>query len=93
MQLNYLLDQGGFVVKGDGTFAVDETKIREGVIGLTHDIMTMQAAGDYEKAKALGDRLGVVRPPVQHLLDQLAAVPVDIEPVFTTAEQLLTEFR
>jgi hypothetical protein len=50
VQLNYLLDQGGFVVKPDGTFAADESKIKEGVIGLTHDIMTIQAAGDYDKA-------------------------------------------
>jgi hypothetical protein len=93
VQLNYLLDQGGFVVKPDGTFAVDDARIKEGVIGLTHDIMTMQAAGDYEKAKALGDRLGVVRPPVQRLLDKLATVPVDIEPIFTTADQLLAQNR
>ena len=94
VQLNYLLDQGGFVVKPDGTFAVDQAKIKEGVIGLTHDIMTIQAAGDYAKAKVLGDRLGVVRPAVQQLLDKLAAsVPVDIEPRFTTADQLLAEPR
>lgn len=93
VQLNYLLDQGGFVVKPDGRFAVDESKIKEGVIGLTHDIMTIQAAGDYEKAKALGDRLGVVRPPVQRMLNQLATVPVDIEPIFTTADQLLAQNR
>ena len=49
----------------------------------------MQAAGDYAKAKALGDRLGVVRPPVQAALDKLTDVPVDIEPRFVTAEQLL----
>jgi hypothetical protein len=82
VQLNYLLDQGGFVVRPDGTFAVDESKIRDGVVGLTREIMTIQAEGSYEKAKALGDRLGVVRPPVQALLDKLAAVPVDIEPIF-----------
>jgi hypothetical protein len=93
VQLNYLLDQGGFVVKPDGTFAVDQNKIKEGVIGLTHDIMTIQAAGDYERAKALGDRLGVVRPSVQKLLDRLAGVPVDIEPRFTTAEQLAADGR
>lgn len=89
VQLNYLLDQGGFVVRPDGTFTVDQNKIRDGVVGLTREIMTIQAEGSYEKAKALGDRLGVVRPPVQALLDKLAAVPVDIEPQFTTAEQLL----
>src|SRR5204863_1036490 len=31
VQLNYLLDQGGFVVKPDGTFAVDPAKIKDGV--------------------------------------------------------------
>ena len=91
VQLNDLLDSGGFLVKPDGTFAVDNNKIKEGVVGLTHDIMTIQAEGSYEKAKALGDRLGVVRPPVQKLLDKLLTVPVDIEPRFTTAEQLLSQ--
>jgi hypothetical protein len=89
VQLNYLVDHGAFTIKPDGTFAVDPAKIKEGVIGLTHDIMTIQAEGDYAKAKALGDRLGVVRPDVQRMLDRLAAVPVDIEPQFTTAERLL----
>ena len=93
VQLNYLLDQGAFVVKPDGTFSVDKGKIKEGVIGLTHDIMTIQAEGNYQKAKELGDRLGVVRPPVQKLLDKLNDVPVDIEPRFTTAEKLLADAR
>ena len=50
--------------------------------------MTIQAEGDYAKAKALGDRLGIVRPPVQKALDKLIDVPVDIEPRFTAAAQL-----
>jgi hypothetical protein len=88
VQMNYLLDQGGFVVKPDGTFAVDQNKIKDGIVGLTREIMTIQAEGNYEKAKALGDRLGNVRPPVQKLLDRLSSVPVDIEPNFVTANQL-----
>jgi hypothetical protein len=89
VQLNYLLDQGGFTVKPDGTFAVNRDRIKEGVTTLTRDIMTIQADGDYAKAKALGERLGIVRPEVQKALDRLMAVPVDIEPRFTTAGQLL----
>jgi hypothetical protein len=89
IQLNFLLDAGGFVARPDGTFAVDRSKIKEGVTALTRDIMTMQAQGDYGKATALASRLGVVRPPVQRALDRLSAVPVDIEPRFTTAERLL----
>ena len=55
--------------------------------------MTMQAEGDYAKAKALGERLGVVRPPVQRALDKLAAVPVDIEPRFGAADRLVEEIE
>jgi hypothetical protein len=90
VQLNYLLDQRGFVAKPDGTFEVNRDRIKEGVAGLTRDIMSIQAEGDYAKAKALGERLGVVRPEVQAALDKLAAIPVDIEPRFTTAERLLS---
>jgi hypothetical protein len=79
------------VVKPDGTFAVESGKIKDGVISLTREIMTIQAEGDYGKAKALGDRLGVVRPEVQRALDRLTDVPIDIEPRFTTADKLLTE--
>jgi hypothetical protein len=89
VQFNYLLDAGGFVAHADGTFGIDLAKVKTGVAGLTHDIMTIQAEGDYAKAIALRDRLGVVRPPVQRALDKMTAIPVDIEPKFTTAAQLL----
>jgi len=91
IQLNYLLDHGGFVVRPDGTLAVDHAKIAGAVAGLTRDIMTIQAEGNYAKSKELGERLGVVRPAVQTALDRLTAVPVDIEPVFTTADRLVKE--
>jgi hypothetical protein len=91
VQMNYLTDAGAFAVKPDGTFAVDAAKIKDGVIGLTRELMTIEAEGSYARAKALGDRLGVVRPQVQSALDRLTAVPVDIEPRFTTAGQLLAQ--
>ena len=59
----------------DGTFAVDTAKIKDGVVALTREIMTIQAEGNYAKAKALGDRLGIVRPPVQAALDKLTERP------------------
>src|SRR5262252_7330244 len=42
MQLNYFLDHGGGTVAPDGTFAVDTARIKQNVIDLTRDIMTMQ---------------------------------------------------
>ncbi|MDP3720591.1 MAG: hypothetical protein Q8T13_22740 [Acidobacteriota bacterium] len=89
IQLNYLLDRGGFTVNADGTFAVDTAKIRDAVTALTGEIMTLQAEGSYAKAKQMIDTLGVLRPPTKAVLDKLTAVPVDIEPRFVTALDLL----
>ena len=91
VQFNYLLDHGAFVVNQAGTFAVNWDKIKAGVEGLTREVMSIQAEGNYEKAKELTAKLGVVRPEVQAALDKLKSVPVDIEPKFTTAEQLVRE--
>jgi hypothetical protein len=91
IQLNYFLDNGGVKVAPDGTFAVDPAKIKQNVIALTRDIMTLQAEGSQAKAKSLIDKMGVVRPEVQTVLDRLKNVPVDIEPRFVTAERLLAE--
>jgi hypothetical protein len=89
LQLNYLLDAGAFVVNADGTFAVNDAKIKDAVAGLTRELMTIQANGDYAGAQALLKKMVVVRPEVQRVLDKLTDVPVDIEPRFTTAGQLL----
>ena len=78
-------------VQGDARTARSRSttrKIDDAVTALTREIMTLQAEGSYAKAKALIDRLGVVRPNVQKVLDRLTTVPVDIEPRFTTAERL-----
>jgi hypothetical protein len=93
IQLNYLLDFRGFVVNNDGSFSVNKDRIKEGVAGLTRDIMTIQAEGNYAAAKALGDKMGIVRPPVQKALDKLQSIPVDIEPQFVTADNLLKKMR
>ncbi|OFW41639.1 MAG: hypothetical protein A3J29_11645 [Acidobacteria bacterium RIFCSPLOWO2_12_FULL_67_14b] len=89
IQLNYLLDHGGFTVSGDGTFAVDTAKIRDAVTSLTREIMTLEAEGSYAKATQMIETLGVLRPPTKAILDKLTAVPVDIEPRFVTARDLL----
>jgi len=63
-------------------------RIKDAVAGLTREIMTLQAAGDYAKAKDMLARRAVVRPDVQRVLDRLQGVPVDIEPRFVTADEL-----
>jgi hypothetical protein len=84
LQINWLLDAGGFKVNNEGKFSVDFAKVKEGVTSLTREIMTLQATGNYAATKSLFDQLVVIRPEVKRVLDGLNNVPVDIEPSFTT---------
>ena len=84
IQFNYLTLEGGITIDElSGKFSVDQSKIKDAVVKLTDDILTMQAEGSYVKAKALCDRFGIIHPAMQKALDKLANIPVDIEPEFT----------
>ncbi|HTA70836.1 MAG TPA: hypothetical protein VK776_21275 [Bryobacteraceae bacterium] len=93
LQVNYLTDKGGFIARPDGTFEVDFAKIKGAVRDLDHDLLTLEATGDYAGAKRMLDGLGVIRPNMQKALDSLTGIPVDIEPVFVTANQLTASAR
>jgi len=87
LQFNYLTDEGAIKFnEATGRFSVDHAKIKEGVTKLTHDLLTLEAEGSYDKAKAMLDKFAVIRPPMQQALDKLKNVPVDIEPVFPLAK-------
>ena len=88
LQVNYLLDHGAIRIDKDGLFSLDLAKTKQAVTGLTHDIMTLQAHGDYAGVKQLFERMVKIRPEVQHVIDRLGNVPVDIAPKFVTAAEL-----
>lgn len=88
MQLNYLLDKGGFVQNADGTFSVNDAKIGDAVRDLDRDLLTLEATGDYDGGKRMLETLGVVRPSIGKVLEKLKAIPVDIDPVFVTADEV-----
>src|SRR5437899_7816072 len=89
VQFNYLTDKGAVVEHEDGTFAVNVEKFKQGVRELDHDLLTIEAEGDYAGAKKLQDELGVVRPVLRSALDNLQGIPTDIEPIFVTADELV----
>lgn len=89
MQVNNLFDHGAIRVAPDGRFSMDVPKAKKAVTDLTRQIMTIQANGDYAAADALLKKMVSVRPEVQHVLDKLGDVPVDIAPKPVTAMELI----
>jgi Peptidase family M49 len=88
LQFNWLRDQGAFVELGNQTFSIDLTKMKTAVAELDHELLTLEAQGDYDGARKLLDRLGVIRPELTAALKKLEGIPTDIAPIFTTAEEL-----
>jgi hypothetical protein len=87
MQFNYLTDEGAIRFNEQaGTFSIDHTKVKEAVRKLTHELLTLEAEGSYDKAKAILDKYALIKPPMKQALDKLMNVPVDIEPVFPLAK-------
>jgi hypothetical protein len=82
LQVNYLMDRGAFTANADGTFAVDFGRVKSAVRDLDHDLLTLEATGDYAGAKRMLDQLAVIRPVLQKAIDTLTGIPVDIEPHF-----------
>jgi len=88
IQMNYILDKGGYTVNPDGTFSVNYAKIKGAVRDLDHDLLMLEANGDYAGAKKMLADMAVLRPPVKAAIDKLNKLPTDIEPVFVTANAL-----
>jgi hypothetical protein len=91
VQFNYLMDHGGFVEHGDGSFSVNMDKIKQAVRDLDHDLLTIEAEGDYSGAKKMLTELGVIRPNMKRAFARLQEIPTDIEPMFVTADALAPE--
>jgi predicted deacylase len=53
-----------------------------------HDLLILEAMGDYAGAKKMLDELGVLRPEMATALARLKDIPTDIEPIFVTADKL-----
>jgi hypothetical protein len=87
VQFNYLTDKGAFVYRG-GTWEVDQTKIKGAVRDLAHDLLMIEATGDYNGAKALFQRLAVMRPDVAATVKKMESLPVDIRAKFVTADAI-----
>ncbi len=90
LQFNYLIDKGAFVYR-DGTWSVDFTKVKGAVRDLAHDLLTLEATGDYAGAKAMLDKLAVLRPDTAASIAKMADLPVDIRAKFVTADVLAPE--
>jgi hypothetical protein len=87
VQFNYLIDKGSFVYR-NGVWEVDAAKIKGAVKDLAHDLLTIEATGDYAGAKQMFDKLAILRPDTAATIARMSKLPVDIRVSFVTADAI-----
>ncbi|MEK6373687.1 MAG: peptidase [Acidobacteriota bacterium] len=85
VQWNWLREKGAITPVDGGRFTVDFTKTRDAVRDLATELLTIEATGDYARAKTLLDRYGKETDEMKSVTAKLADIPVDITPVFPAA--------
>ena len=85
VQWNWLREKGAIVAAADGTYTVDNVKMREGIRSLATELLTLQATGDYARAQRLLTKYGTSTPEIESVIAKLKDIPVDITPVFSAA--------
>ncbi len=85
-QLNYLLAKGALVEDGEARFHAVSERFPAAIRDLLHDILTLQAAGDYAGTKRFLATYGEPGPALRTAIGRLAGLPVDIRPEYAADE-------
>lgn len=84
-QFNYLLEKGALAIDAQGRFSAVSEKFPDSIRDLLHDMLMLQANGDYAATKAFLDKYGVVSPQLDAAIAKLGDVPTDITPDYVGA--------
>ncbi|MCT2400133.1 dipeptidyl-peptidase 3 family protein [Novosphingobium mangrovi (ex Huang et al. 2023)] len=86
LQYAYLRSQGAFTYDpATKRYTVDDAKMEAGVRDLLHDILMLQAKGDYEGTKALMAQWAKLDAEAEAAIASMDTIPVDIRPVYPNA--------
>ena len=84
-QFNYLLAKGALEIDAEGRYHAVSEKFPEAVRQLLQEMLVLQARGDYDGTQAFLQKYGQPSPELIAAIDRMAAVPVDIDPVYPQA--------
>lgn len=81
VRFNYFAEKGAFTRdEATGTYKVDFEKMSEAMNSLGREILVIQGNGDYDAAKAMVNKLGIIKDQLQADLNRIneAGIPRDI---------------
>jgi hypothetical protein len=84
-QFNYLMEKGALAIDGEGRYRTVAEKFPAALSDLLHDMLTLQANGDYAGTKAFLEKYGHPSKEMLAAIDRLKDLPVDLDTAFPQA--------
>jgi len=81
-QFNYLTQKGALVTDANGRVHAVSEKFPAAIRDLLHDMLALQARGDYNGTKQFLDTYGKPTQAMRDAIGRLSTVPVDIKPEY-----------
>ena len=88
VELNYLIEQGAIVRQEDGRYAYVSPLMPEAVENLLHDLLMIEAKGDYDAATAFVEMYGTVPAGLEEQLGTFTDIPIDLRPIYPLEQQV-----
>ena len=88
MEFNYLLEKRALTRGAGGRYAIDYAGMPGALAGLAKELLEMEATGDRNRAEAWFTKYDKMPPELKRALASTTDVPVDIEPVFSFADNV-----
>jgi hypothetical protein len=85
IQWNWYREREAIIPVANGRFRVDMEKFPEAVRTLAHELLMIEATGDYARAQRLLESHGRGTPEIEGVIAALRDIPVDITPVYVAA--------
>lgn len=85
-QFNYLAKKGALVTDAQGRVHAVSEKFPSAIRDLLHDMLMLQARGDYEGTKRFLDTYGKPTQGLRDAIGRLKTVPVDVRPVYAAGK-------
>ena len=82
LQANYLIEKGAVEITDAGRFRPVAGAFEEAFRSLAHELLMIQALGDYDAALAMVERYGNVHPKMVSAIESLTDLPVDVDPTY-----------
>jgi hypothetical protein len=83
MEFNYLSERGAITRQSSGRYAIDYGRMPGAMNDLAKELLEIEATGDRTRAENWFKKYGAMPPELRSSLKLAAAVPVDIDPVFS----------